>query len=725
MTPPGTPAPAHETATRPPTRRPPAGASGGVGGVVQRGCAGALLAVGAVELARGWAGWLPLVVFVGAVLVPYGALLVAARVRLPVTVAALVLVLPMVLGAYLATRGVGLWPGLRDAVPRLLSAARPAPATAELLLPGALCCAVVGLWVGLRAARPGGGRFAGVPAAAALSVAAQLLTAGRADRYGIVAAGIVVLGTVGWLATEPDAAHRFRRWVVPVAALGVVTALIAGLAPAAGAFEPRDLVSPPPPRDLVEPSPLPRLAAWGQQGDVELFRRTGPATRLHLVTLVDFDGESWRAAGGYRPIGTVQRPDLPAGQTRAAQSVSVTVSTLDGPWLPAPGVPTSVSVPDVGLDPDSGSLVLDGDLRPGLHYAVRGLVDEPSDDALAAAGVPNTPAAQRYLDLPRPPYLFDQYAHQVVTGASTPFEQAVLIETAVREDRRLDAGAPVGSSYARLQTFMFEPASVPGAQAGTSEQFATAFAVLARAVGLPTRVVVGFRTGDRQPDGTWVVHARDALAWPEVYFTGQGWVPFDPTPASDDSAGPTEDTKRQVLDRLGATPLPTPSARPTQPVPVVVRPTSASPSPSAGAAAPIAWGSFARGGGLAAGGGVVLVLALLLTARSVRRARHRRAGARGAWSEVLDLLVLLGRPAPRWHTASNTAVELAHRVPVAGQPAHRLAELADRAAFAPDPSPTGEAWPLLRALRRAVRRSVPWWRRLTWPVDPRPLRRRR
>jgi transglutaminase-like putative cysteine protease len=590
------------------------------------------------------------------------------------------------------------------------------------LLPGAICCAVVGLWVGLRAARPGGGRFAAVPAAAALYAAAQLLTAGRADRYGEVAAAIVVLGTAGWLATEPDAAHRVRRWLIPVVAIGVCTALVAVLAPAAGAFEPRDLVSPPAPRDVVEPSPLPRLSAWGQQGDVELFRRTGPAARLHLVTLVDFDGESWRAAGGYRPIGTVQRPDLPPGRTRTAVSVSVTVSTLDGPWLPAPGVPTSVSVPDAGLDPDSGSLVLGGDLRPGLRYSVRGMEDTPSDADLAAAGVPDT---ARYLALPRPPYVFDEYAHRVVTGASTPFEQAVLIETAVLEDRRLDATAPAGSSYARLQTFLFEPTTVPGGQAGTSEQFATAFAVLARAVGLPTRVVVGFGAGDRQPDGTWVVHARDALAWPEVYFTGEGWVPFDPTPASDDSGGPTEDTKQQVLDRLGASPLPTPSAHPTLPVPVVVAPTSASPSPSAVAAAPIAWGPLARGAGLAAGGGVVLVLALLLTARTVRRARHRRAGPRGAWSEVLDLLVLLGRPAPRWHTAANTAAELAHRVPVASQPATRLAELADRAAFAPDPTPTAEAWPLLRTLRRSVRRSVPVYRRLTWPLDPRPLRRRR
>jgi hypothetical protein len=690
--------------------------------VAQRALAAVLLAVGAVELATGWAGWLPATVFVAAVLLPYGAMLLSARVRVPATTAALVLVLLLTVATYLATRANagGLYPALRDAVPRLLSEARPAPATLELLVPGALCCYVVGLWVGARASRQGGARFAPVPAAAALYLGAQLLTAGSADRYGTGAAAIVALATASWLAMEPGAARRARGWAAPVAALGVSAALVATLAPAAGAFEPRRLVTPPAPEDLVEPSPLPRLAAWAQQGDVEMFRRTGPAARLHLVALVDFDGENWRAAAGYRPIGSVQHADLPAGRSRTAVRSSVTVGSLDGPWLPAPGVPTAVSISDAGLDPDSGSLVVGARLHPGLRYDVQGLVDTPTDADLAAAGVPT---ARRYLTLPRRPYLFDEYAHTIVSGASTPFEQAVLIETAVREGRRLDANAPVGSSYARLETFLFQPGGMAGGQAGTSEQFATSFAVLARAVGLPTRIVVGFRPGEQAPDGTWVIRARDALAWPEVYFTGRGWVPFDPTPASQDQAGPTENTKRQVLDRLGANPLPAPSAHPSAQVPLPV-PTTAAPTPPP-AAAPFTWQPLLTRSAVLASIGVLVLLVLLLCARALRRRRHRRAGARGAWSEVLDLLVLLGRPPGRGQTALNTAADLGDRVPVEGvHPALRLAELADQAAFAPDPAPAPDAWPQLRALRRAVRRSIPLYRRLTWPVDPRPLRRR-
>ncbi|WP_415360020.1 transglutaminase-like domain-containing protein [Saccharothrix sp. BKS2] len=71
----------------------------------------------------------------------------------------------------------------------------------------------------------------------------------------------------------------------------------------------------------------------------------------------------------------------------------------------------------------------------------------------------------------------------------------MAIEQVVKQGRAPDAQAPVGSSYARLERFLFGAPGEPGAGAGTAEQFASAFAVLGRAVGLPTRVVVGFQPG--------------------------------------------------------------------------------------------------------------------------------------------------------------------------------------------------------------------------------------
>src|SRR6266511_4352798 len=418
--------------------------------------------------------------------------------------------------------------------------------------------------------------------------------------------------------------------------------------------------------------------------------RPGP-TRLRLVTLAEFTGANWSATATYRPLGAEASTALPPGRNQVRLDATVIVAALDGPWLPSPGAPLAHDV--------------------------------------ASAAVPAGATVQPYLRTPRLPRLFAEYARQVSFGASTPFEQAVAIEAAVRADRRHDPGAPTGSSYARLETFLFrEEGAEPGARSGTAEQFATAFAVLARAVGLPTRVVVGFRLGDPDATGTRVVYGRDAHAWPEVYFSGWGWYAFDPMPFGDDTANPDAQAKKLALDRV--TSLASGSSTPASPVPASptaprqppsAQPAGQAPAGTGGRLLSVPIGRVAGGTALA----VLLPLVLLALARRIRRARHRMAGARGAWSEVLDLLVLLGRPAPGWLPAPEVAAELAAAVPAPGEPVHpalRIARAADRAAFAPEPPEPapGEAW---AALRRAVRAAVPWRRRLVWPVNPRPLLR--
>jgi hypothetical protein len=391
--------------------------------------------------------------------------------------------------------------------------------------------------------------------------------------------------------------------------------------------------------------------------------------------------------------------------------------------------------------------VASGGAVPGLRYQVQGTIDTPADEALLVAGVP---IVERYTLVPRIPYLFAQYAQQIVQGARTPFEQAVLIESAVRDGRRLDAAAPAGSSYARLETFLFgqsgptespsgtagpgfgtpTPAAraMPGARAGTSEQFATSFAVLARSVGLPTRVVFGFAPGEQQPDGAWVVRGRDALAWPEVYFAGLGWVPFNPSPAPLDSNGPSEEAKQQVVDRVEAN-QPSPQPTPTRQPPRIAPTTQPSTVPSADAALP---GPPGEDNGTGSSRLIIftlliplILMVMLILARAVRTQRHRRAGAVGAWSEVLDLLVLLDQRPPPWHTAVRIARDVAAAYPgPSPHPVHRLAESADRAAFWPGERRVAASWSDLNRLRQVVRRRIPWHRRLIWPIDPRPFRRR-
>jgi hypothetical protein len=60
--------------------------------------------------------------------------------------------------------------------------------------------------------------------------------------------------------------------------------------------------------------------------------------------------------------------------------------------------------------------------------------------------------------------------------------------------------------------------------------------VLLRELGIPSRVAIGFTTGQSDGHGGYTITTADAHAWPEVYFSGQGWVRFEPTPRSDGSA---------------------------------------------------------------------------------------------------------------------------------------------------------------------------------------------
>jgi transglutaminase-like putative cysteine protease len=722
-----------------------------------------LLGLGALGLSAGWSGPGPAAVLVAAAVAPLPVFALAAWLRVPAPVTALVILGLAAAAAYLfvlAPEGTDAATAIRDSVPRLHTARRPAPPDSALLLPGLVTALLVGVWAALRTVTPafGSARPPGTPRGRGLVAApagslvlytgGALLTAGTGDRTGVLAGAIIALTAAGWLGLEPfrratpasrirtGLAHRVRsvagRPLTAAFAGGTVLAL-AVVAHPVGAFEPRTLVVPPH-RTINEPSPLPQLTGWHEQAGTELFRVVPvdgdrPA-RLRLVTLSTYTGVAWSASAIYRPVGVAGGTTLPGGRERRTTAAEFTIASLAGIWLPGLGHPLDVSLSNVDYEAEGGSLALvAGTLRPGLRYRVLAEQDAPAADQLTTAGVPRADAAGPLLELPRVPPVFAEYARQITFGASTPFQQAVAIERAVGE-RRYDPLAPVGSSYARLDTFLFQPeGTLSGAQIGSSEQFAAAFAVLARSVGLPSRVVLGFRG---TVDG--VVRGRDALAWPEVYFSGFGWFPFSPTPGTADPD--LREVTLLALDRLDEQ-AERVTVVPTTTVPRVEtagppRPVSASPPV---AAAPARRGPDLLGPAATVAAAVLLTIGILAMLRAGRRARHRRAGVRGAWSEVLDLLVLIGRPVPATWTATDIAADLATIAPRADggatHPALRIAVAADRAAFGPDsdgrpPGPEAtQAWSSVRLVRRAVRAAVPLRRRLLWTVDPRPLRRRR
>ena len=430
---------------------------------------------------------------------------------------------------------------------------------------------------------------------------------------------------------------RPGRGTLPLAAATAAMALVAVVGaslPSGTSFDPRDLVVTPQ-RPLQATSPMPDVTRWAEETDIALFEVSGRVPqRMHLAVLPRFDGVSWGSSGELTEVGVPAEPDLPAGVVSGEVDVDVQVVDLTGPWAPSAGRLVSSSLRDAVQDPSNGSVLVPDGLEPGATYSVRSELDTPVDADLAQATVPSGPLVEPYLAVPRVPQDLVAYAQEVTATARSRMEQASAIELAV-SGRELDPAAASGSSYLRVREFLLGPAS-SGGQRGTSEQFATSFAVLARVVGLPTRVVVGFDVPDAEvPAGSAgdatapvLVTSGDARVWAEVYFEDHGWAVFDPTP--DEQSTTTSPVRQNVLDRLAEQEA---LANDVSDQPIGTRP---EPRDPASAVLPVL---VAAGAGLL--GAVLLAVVVLVVSRLRRSRRHRPPGPPA--------------PGPRWSTPACSA----------------------------------------------------------------------
>jgi hypothetical protein len=255
--------------------------------------------------------------------------------------------------------------------------------------------------------------------------------------------------------------------------------------------------------------------------------------------------------------------------------------------------------------------------------------------------------------------------------------------------------------------------------AATPEQFATFFAVVARYLGVPVRVVTGFRAPSAAnasaplPAGTYDLTNRDAWTWDEVPVVGYGWVVVDATPVltTADPSAPSEPVKAAPrAPAKQATALPGKGAAHAIAKPVNVKLTLP---------LHLDW-ALVSGAGLP----IAIILTLLIGGlgvpalrRRLRRLARRRLDdpallATGAWLELLDGLSRLGVEVPSSATSSDVAAQVADRFGEDLGPAVELVgTLADQALYSTelpvDPESAWAAWESQRRLYRSVRHSVP------------------
>lgn len=678
----------------------------------------ALLLLGALVLATAWHRWTISLLFAAVAVVPLLLLRGALRAGMSRWFATSMILLIAVMVAYLATTGAELTldETVRDVVPRLLTAPLPYAVRPDLLVGPLLLTALVSVLVGLRV--DSRLRVEPVVGAAVLYVAGMLLTAGTADPAGLIAVLVLVLALLGWVFLDEHGEPVRQRLSMagPVSVVGVgVLAAIATL-PVGSAFEPRGLVEPPTVQ-VVASNPLTQLGAWANNPTGELLRTRGAEVPLRLVVLDDYDGTQWTAATTYDLLRSDGRTGLTPGSYPQESTVQVQFEALGGSWLPSPGLPSAVGLPEAAVDDETGTLYTTEDTA-GLTYEVSGAFDNPPPEALDAAVLP-TDDLERYTALPPLSPRLAEFAGRVTGTAATPYQRASAIEALVRDNYTFSPSAISGSQLWRLEQFLLDGPEKPGGGVGTSEQFASAFAVLARYNGLPARVVVGFRPGEEQEDGTRIVHGADAFAWAEVYFQDLGWVPFSATAEDDTFTRPRPiEAVQPLLPEEADTGSPAPSDGPS---------TADTPMPDVDTvdeAAPVTPRRFeGPSAPLVAGTVLGLALVLLVLLRTGRRFRHARGGAAGAWAEVVDAMRLSGLRPALHQPADVVAAGLDARL---GTRSVDIATRAELSAFGPSsggPTDRGALRKQVGAVRRRVRKETPLWRRWWWWLDPRVLRR--
>ncbi|MFD8935657.1 transglutaminaseTgpA domain-containing protein [Streptomyces sp. NPDC059578] len=453
---------------------------------------------------------------------------------------------------------------------------------------------------------------------------------------------------------------------------------------------------------------------------------------LRIVALDDFDGSAWKPS--QREVTDVPAflPTPPGLSPEVARrGVTTRIEAADWyaqDWLPMPFPASRVDIDGQWrFEPVGRTLVGDHEQTTrGARYTVESLIVEPTAQQLANAPAPPPEFEREFTKVPASlPDEVAEQARKVTAGASNDYERAVKLQEWFAFDGGFtyDTEVTAGTGSAAIARFLQQ-------KQGFCVHFSFAMAAMARTLGIPARVAVGFTPGSPGANGEMSVGLKDAHAWPELYFEGVGWTRFEPTP----SRGSAPDYTRPEAPSAA----PSTEARPTE---------SASDAPSTapsetescsaeqkrldgscGTTAPaVAAGSSGDGGprwqAVLIGAGVLAALALPFLPMLWRsRVRARRLGSSpgrteadaqartlAAWRELVDTAWDHGigpdaSETPR--AAAARIVRVARLDESAAGAVRRVAEAVEQTLYAPVPRPVTGLGDEVRTVRGALRAAV-------------------
>ncbi|MYX32516.1 MULTISPECIES: DUF3488 and transglutaminase-like domain-containing protein [unclassified Streptomyces] len=264
---------------------------------------------------------------------------------------------------------------------------------------------------------------------------------------------------------------------------------------------------------------------------------------LRIVALDRFTGDKWEPA--QRSLTGVPKV-LPSPQglgpgvkaAEVATSVAADKSYVQM-WLPLPYPATQVQVDGRWRYETTGRTIIGdrGQTTSGAQYQVSSLALEPTAQQLASAPPADDRLRAEYTKVPDSlPQVVAQTALDVTKDAGNDYERALALQ------RWFTSGAFSYDTSVRSGTGVQAITRFLRNKEGFCIHFAFTMAAMARTLGIPARVAVGFTPGTAEADGAYAVGLKDAHAWPELYFEGVGWTRFEPTPTRGTLPGYTQET---------------------------------------------------------------------------------------------------------------------------------------------------------------------------------------
>lgn len=420
---------------------------------------------------------------------------------------------------------------------------------------------------------------------------------------------------------------------------------------------------------------------------------------LRAVVLENFDGDSWKPRafspdGGATPLadGVYSLDGLPAEVPRQEYRYDLAADKLDSRFLPLPEEPLTVGLDGDWFVDQATSTVFGADestTTVGRRWGVEAVEITPTPEQLRAApplaGLERA-AVQQSVDIPAS---LAETADLLTADSTTDFDAARALEKWFQDEFTYSTNVQSDSSASYLEQFLRD-------QTGYCEQFSATMALMATSLGIRSRVVVGYTSGTavEGDEGAWRVSGKNAHAWPELYFTGLGWVRFEPTPATGGAGITTPTYTGPEADNPTPAPSGSSSSRPAgnraeqdladirNDKGVVVD------LPTSSAGLPADWWRAWVFGGLVV---LALLAALVPAARRVLR-RRRRLGAEAdveaAWSELRDSAIDVGAEWSDSHTPRQAVAALVDDQRLSGAAADaatRLGRTVERARYAPTP----------------------------------------